>query len=326
MTPLRQRMIDELTLRGMAARTHESYLEAVSGLAKYYHRSPEQLSIEEVRAYLLHLERDRHLSWNSLNVAVSGLRFLYFKTLKWELTRMDIPPRRKASRLPEVLSREEVDRLLAAADNPKHRMTLMTLYAAGLRLNEATHLRVHDIDSSRMTIRVEQGKGRKDRYTVLSPRLLEELRVYWKQHPSRQYLFFGTSPDQPLHETAIQKAYNRASSAPGFRRETASTRCATVSPRTCWRPGPMSAPFKCCSGIPIYRPRRGTCRSVSTRYTPMPASSTCWRFLGRHPAIRSWTPRPSGPRQHHGPGGNSPTCSGFTATPTDAPINCRPLI
>jgi len=218
MTPLRQRMIDELTLRGLAVRTHESYLGAVSGLAKYYHRSPEQLSIEEVRAYLLHLERERHLSWNSLNVAVSGLRFLYFKTLKWEYTRMDIPPRRKESRLPEVLSREEVDRLLAAADNPKHRMALMTLYAAGLRLNEATHLRVQDIDSSRMTIRVEQGKGRKDRYTVLSPRLLEELRVYWKQYPSRRYLFFGTSPDQPLHETAIQKAYSRARLGAGIQK------------------------------------------------------------------------------------------------------------
>ena len=218
MTPLKQRMIDELTLRRLSVRTHESYLGAVSGLAKYYHRSPEQLSIEEVRGYLLHLERERHLSWNSLNVAVSGLRFLYFKTLKWELTRMDIPPRRKESRLPEVLSREEVDRLLAAADNPKHRVALMTLYAAGLRLNEATHLRVQDIDSSRMTIRVEQGKGRKDRYTVLSPRLLEELRVYWKQHPSRHYLFFGTSPDQPLHETAIQKAYNRAKLRAGIQK------------------------------------------------------------------------------------------------------------
>src|SRR5580765_8395084 len=93
MTPLRQRMIDELTLRGMSARTHESYLGAVLGLAKYYRRSPDHLSIEEVRAYLLHLERDRHLSWSSLNVAASGLRFLYFKTLKWELVRMEIPPR-----------------------------------------------------------------------------------------------------------------------------------------------------------------------------------------------------------------------------------------
>ena len=210
MTPLRQRMIDEMTLRGMSPRTHESYLEAVFGLARYYKQSPEQLNIEQVREYLLHLERERHLSWSSLNVAVSGLRFLYFKTLKWELVRMDIPPRKKPAHLPEVLSREEVERLLAAVDNRKHRTALMALYAAGLRLNEALHLRVCDVDSSRMTIRVERGKGSKGRYTVLSPRLLEELRTYWKQHPSQQYLFFGASPDQPLHDTAIQKAYKRA--------------------------------------------------------------------------------------------------------------------
>jgi site-specific recombinase XerD len=218
MTPLRQRMVDEMTLRGMSERTKESYLGAVSGLAKYYRRSPDQVNIEEVRQYLLHLERERRLSWSSLNVAVSGLRFLYFTTLKWELTRMDIPPRKAPSRLPEVLSREEVDRLLAAADNPKHRVVLMTIYAAGLRLNEALHLRVHDIDSSRMTIRVEQGKGRKDRYTVLSVRLLEELRIYWKQHPSRQYLFFGVRSDQPVHETVIQRAYKRAKVRAGIQK------------------------------------------------------------------------------------------------------------
>ena len=154
-TPLRQRMIDEMTLRGMSPRTHESYLGAVFGLAKYYRRSPDELSIEDIRDYLLHLERDRHLAWNSLNQAASGLRFLYFKTLKWEPARMDIPPRKTPSRLPEVLSREEVDRLLSSVDNIKHRTALMTIYASGLRLSEVLHLRIGDIDSSRMAIRVE---------------------------------------------------------------------------------------------------------------------------------------------------------------------------
>lgn len=215
-TPLRQRMIDEMTLRGMSPRTQESYVGAVMGLAKYYRRAPDQLTIEEVRNYLLHIERDRRLSWNTLNVTVSGLRFFYFKTLKWELTRMDIPPRKKASRLPEVLSAEEVERLLAAVDNVKHRAALMTAYAAGLRLSEVIHLRVGDIDSSRMTIRVEQGKGRKDRYTLLSPRLRDELRTYWRQCPSRGYLFFGQNPDKPLNPTALQKAYNRAKERAGI--------------------------------------------------------------------------------------------------------------
>ena len=217
-TPLRQRMIDEMTLRGMSPRTHESYLEAVFGLAKYYKRPPDQLSIEDIRNYLLYLERERHLSWSSLNVATSGIRFLYFKTLKWEYTRMDIPPRKTPSRLPEVLSREEVDRLLSSVDNLKHRTALMTAYAAGLRLSELIHLRVGDIDSSRMAIRVGQGKGRKDRYTVLSPGLRDQLRLYWKRHPSREYLFFGASPERPLHETALQRAYTQAKARAGIQK------------------------------------------------------------------------------------------------------------
>lgn len=211
-------MIDEMTLRGMSPRTEESYVGAVFGLAKYYQRSPDELSIEEVRGYLLHLERDRRVSWSTLNVTASGLRFLYFKTLKWEPAAMNIPPRKAASRLPEILSCEEVDRLLSAADNVKHRTALMTIYAAGLRLSEVLHLRVGDIDSSRMAIRVEQGKGRKDRYTILSPNLRDQLRHYWKQYPSRGYLFFGTSPDKPLNETALQKAYTRAKDRAGIRK------------------------------------------------------------------------------------------------------------
>jgi integrase/recombinase XerD len=217
-TPLRQRMIDEMTLRGMSPRTHESYLGAVFGIAKFYKRSPDQLSLEEVKQYLLHLERDRKLSWSSLNGAKCGLRFLYFKTLKWEPAEMDIPPRKTPQQLPEVLSREEVDRLLSAVDNLKHRTALMATYAAGLRLSEVLHLRVGDIDSSRMAIRVVQGKGRKDRYTILSPRLLDHLRLYWKQYPSRQYLFFGSSPDQPLNDSALQRAYNRAKQKAGIRK------------------------------------------------------------------------------------------------------------
>ena len=183
MSPLRQRMIDEMTLRGMSPRTHESYLGAVYGLARHYKQSPDQLSIEQVRDYLLHLERERHLSWNSLNVAVSGLRFFYFQTLGWEQTRMDIPPRKTPTRLPEVLSPEEVEQLLTAVDDVKHRTILTTIYAAGLRITEALNLRVRHIDSARMMIRVEQGKGKKDRYTILSPRLLDELRGYLETVP-----------------------------------------------------------------------------------------------------------------------------------------------
>ena len=144
MSELRQRMIDQMTLRGFSPRTHESYLSAVTGLARYYKKSPDQLNVEQVRQYLLYLERERHVSWSSLNVAMSGLRFLYFDTLKWEPVAMDIPRRQKQTRLPEVLSREEVERLLAAVANVKHRMILTTTYAAGLRLSEVIRLRVSD--------------------------------------------------------------------------------------------------------------------------------------------------------------------------------------
>lgn len=218
MTELRQRMIDQMTLRGFSPRTHESYLSAVTGLAGYYKKSPDQLSVEQVRQYLLYLERERHLSWSSLNVAVSGLRFLYFDTMKWEPVAMDIPRRQKQTRLPEVLSREEVDRLLGAVTNVKHRLLLMTTYAAGLRLSEVIRLRVSDIDSARMLIRVEQGKGRKDRYTLLSTRLLDELRRYWKAHRPKHWLFPGHDPDRPIHETAAQRIYNQAQHRAGIRK------------------------------------------------------------------------------------------------------------
>ena len=189
---------------------------AVTGLARYYKQSPDRLNTEQVQQYLLYLERERHLAWSSLNVAASGLRFLYFDTLKWEPVKLEIPPRTTPRRLPEVLSREEVDRLISSIPNLKHRTLLMTIYAAGLRVGEAVALRVHDIDSARMTIRVVQGKGRKDRYTILSPRLLERLRQYWKQYHPKEYLFEGSKPQHPIHESVPQKAYNRAKQRTGI--------------------------------------------------------------------------------------------------------------
>jgi integrase len=211
-------MIDEMTLRGMSPRTHESYIGAVIGLTRYYKQSPDTLGAEQIRGYLLHLERERRLAWSSLNVVASGLRFFYQETLGWKDAEVNIPRRRTPQRLPEVLSPEEVERLLAAVENPKHRVILMTMYAAGLRVSEALRLRVQDIDSARMTIRVEQGKGRKDRYTILSPRLLEELRGYWKQHPSKSYLFTGSDPGRPLDVTAVQKAFNAAKARAGIQK------------------------------------------------------------------------------------------------------------
>ncbi len=213
---LRTRMIDDMTLRGMAAKTLDGYVRAVAGLAAHYHRSPDRISDREVQAYLLHLMRERKLSWSSCNVAVHGLRFFYHQTLGREKTTFHIPGPRKPSRLPEILSREEVARLFAHTGLPRHRGLLMTAYAAGLRVGEVVRLRVQYIDSDRMTIRVEQGKGAKDRYTLLSPRLLEELRRYWRLERPSPWLFPTRNALQPMHYGTAERAYTAAKQRAGI--------------------------------------------------------------------------------------------------------------
>jgi site-specific recombinase XerD len=210
MTELRRRMDEDMIVRGMAVRTRETYLAAVTGLARFYHRSPDQVSDEEVQAYLLHLIRDRHRSWNTCHIVVHGLRFLYHTTLKRDRTTFSIPSMRQPGKLPAILSRDEVERLIAHASNLKHRTMLLTTYAAGLRLSETLHLRVTDIDSARLTIRVEQGKGGQDRYTVLSGRLLTALRDYWKRARPSTWLFPSSETGRPLDPSALQRAYQTA--------------------------------------------------------------------------------------------------------------------
>jgi integrase/recombinase XerD len=216
MTELRRRMDDDMVVRGMAKRTREAYLAAVTALAKYYRRSPDQMSDDEVQAYLLHLIRDRHRSWNTCHIVVHGLRFLYHTTLKREPTTFSIPTMRQPVKLPVILSREDVERVMAHTPNLKHRTMLLTTYAAGLRLNEVLHLRVTDIDSARMTIRVEQGKGGKDRYTVLSAQLLEALRAYWRVARPTTWLFPSARHPKPMDPSALQRAYEQAKRRAGI--------------------------------------------------------------------------------------------------------------
>jgi integrase/recombinase XerD len=158
------------------------------GLSRYYRRSPDQLTQDEIRSYLLHLQ-ERGLSPSSRNVAISGLKFFYHQILDWDEQKLFLPPRKGSWRLPEVLSPKEVERLLCAHGKLRDRCLLMTAYATGLRVSELVRLKVSDIDSERMMIKVEQGKGKKDRYTILSERLLSELRSYWKEHRSPIWLF-----------------------------------------------------------------------------------------------------------------------------------------
>ena len=218
MSELRTRMVNAMVLRRFSPRTQQSYVGAVRGLAAYYHIPPDQLDAQQVQDYLLYLTVEKQLAWSSINVAVSGLRFFYHATLGWEPMRLVIPPRKRLSTLPEVWSGEEVERLLRAPTNPKHRVLLMTTYAAGLRVSEVVRLRVGDIHGDRMMIRVEQGKGGKDRYTVLSARLLTELRAHFRRVRPQKWLFFGLRRDTPLCTSTAQRAFDAAKKRAGITR------------------------------------------------------------------------------------------------------------
>lgn len=216
MGELRKRMDGDLVVRGMSVRTREAYLGAVAGLAKHYGRSPERITQQEVQNYLLHLIQERGLAWSSCNIVRQALKFFYRVTLKRSQAQFDIPGARRPQKLPEILSREEVAALIERTANLKHRMLLMTAYGAGLRLNELCHLKVSHIDSARMTIRVEQGKGAKDRYTLLSPRLLAELRVYWLAQRPKEWLFPRRDRSGPIGDATVQKVFHAAKRRAGI--------------------------------------------------------------------------------------------------------------
>ena len=205
MTPLRQRMTDDMQIRNFSPRTIECYTYHVGRFAKFFGKSPEQLGAEEVRTYQLHLVQERKVGWSSFNQAVCALRFLYRHTLPRDWHVEMIPFGKKPKTLPAVLSGEEVHQLFECVRPIKQRTVFFTLYAAGLRLSEALQLRVTDIDSRRMQLLVAHGKGNKQRLVPLSPRLLEALRQYWNELRPDSYLFPGKTNDRPLSGTVIQK-------------------------------------------------------------------------------------------------------------------------
>lgn len=218
MTPLRQRMIEDMEVRNFTRNTQLAYLQQVSGLAKYCRCSPESVGPEEIRAYQVHLTTERQLAPGTLSIVASALRFLYQVTLKRDWAEAAIPHPKKPQVLPVILSREEVARFLDSIASDKHRTILMTAYAAGLRVSEVTHLRVTDIDSQRMMLRVEQGKGQKDRYVMLSPKLLETLRAYWKAGRPAEWLFPGERPGRPISKDAVEQACQRAHRVSGIKK------------------------------------------------------------------------------------------------------------
>jgi integrase/recombinase XerD len=239
MTALRQQMENDIVLRGMAVRTRQSYIEAVRGLAKFYRRSPDQIAVAEVQSYLLHLLRERGLSHSTCNLVTNGLWFFYRITLEQSETEFCLPRPKAPQRLPEILSREEIERLFAVTTNLKHRVLLMT-YSAGLRVSEVARLKVSDIDSQHMTLRVDQGKGAKDRYTLLSKRLLSELRRYWQAYRPREWLFPLRDGRGPIDPRSAQKIYYHAKEdgdPEAVRDPWPATR---LLPLISWRPGSIS--------------------------------------------------------------------------------------
>jgi site-specific recombinase XerD len=200
-----------MQLRNLALNTQRSYLEQISRFARHFGKSPDLLGPEEIRAYQLHLSQDKRLSPSSVLVAVAAIRFLYKITLKrdWNIDEA-IPACRKPQKLPVVMSPEEVSRFLVAVTNPKHRVILTVCYAAGLRISEAVRLTPDAIDSQRMVIRVEAGKGGKDRYVMLSPKLLDILRTYWRKARPQHCLFPGDLPGQPISTGAVELVCRQA--------------------------------------------------------------------------------------------------------------------
>jgi len=223
MTLLRQQLLQELILRGCSERTQEAYVQQVYQLAKFFRQSPDQLGNEQVRQYLLHLAQERQLAASSINQAVNAFRCLYERVLHRDVAalRQALPFTRKPIQRPQVFSTEELEKLFTVGcPQPKHRAFLMTVYGAGLRLNEACHLKAEHLDAARQQIRIVQGKGRKDRYTLLSPRLLTELRQYWRMFRPRHWLFPASrDPLRPMVDATGQRIYYHAVQRAGLRRK-----------------------------------------------------------------------------------------------------------
>ena len=211
MTPLRQQMIDAMRQRGFSPRTHKSYLAAVRDCAKYFHQPPDQLQPAQLQRYFNYLVQERGLSGASCRLYLNALRFFYLQVLHWEQFDIPIQFPKRLQKIPDLLTRQEVKGIINAACNDKHRTLLLTCYGCGLRVSELVALQVRHLDGERKLLRVEQGKGAKDRAVILSSGLLQALRAYWQHQRSRHWLFpHSQKPDQPLSITTPQKLYQRA--------------------------------------------------------------------------------------------------------------------
>ena len=206
----------EIRIRGFSENTRRSYLGSMRSFVRHFMRAPDELGVEHVKAYQLYLTKERRVAWSTFNLQVCAIRFFYQRVLEVDWSVEQIPYQRTGKRLPVVLSKEEVVSLLGAVTNLKHRAILMTLYSAGLRSGEVVHLRIRDIDSARMMIRVEQGKGRRDRYVMLSTELLAVLRSYWLEQRPSGWLFPGRDPRRSLSRGSVEKIFAQARERAGI--------------------------------------------------------------------------------------------------------------
>jgi integrase/recombinase XerD len=305
---LRARMIEDMIVRGFTEKTRNDYIRNVRAFAAFVGRSPDTATAEDLRRFQLH-QTQSGMQPPSINSTVSALRFFFTVTLD----RPDLARRltvvRQPRRLPAVLSAEEIVLLLRAAPGPKYKAALATAYGAGLRVSEVVALKVGDVDSERMLLRVERGKGRKDRYAMLSPQLLELLRAWWREGRRLgallpgSWLFPGRNPIEPLSTRQLNRASMPPPKPPGLKSGCRRIHCATASPPICSNRTPTSGSSKFCSGTPSSTPPPFTRASPTPRSAASPARWTGarhWPRRGQDPegsrrrwATRGWRSRTS---------------------------------
>ena len=219
MTPLRQQMIDAMRQRGFAINTHKSYLGTVERLTRYFQQSPDRLQATQIQDYFVYLVQERGLSGATCRMYFNGMRFLYLQVLHWPEFDIPIIYPKKAQKIPELLTRAEVRHIIQACGNDKHRMMLLTCYGCGLRVSELVALKVQHLDGERGLLRIEQGKGAKDRLVVIPPALLEQLRDYWYRYRPILWLFpNGHTPNWHLSQSSIQRVFKRVKSSAGIQK------------------------------------------------------------------------------------------------------------
>lgn len=216
MTPLRRRMINQMALRGLSLATRKAYLSQVSGLAQYYHRSPDQLSPDQLQQYVLYLMRERHWSFSSCRQCIHAIRFLFEQVLRRSLDTIELPHPRKGSVLPDLLYPDEVQAIIAHCPHLKYQTGIVLAYATGMRISEVLNLQVDDLDGSHHQIKVRQGRGQKDRFVSFTEGLKRQLRCYWRQYQPTLYLIYGQHKQRPLCAKYLRQAVKQAARAAGI--------------------------------------------------------------------------------------------------------------